>query len=278
MRSSISSRHVLQIADLARGLDHAAHRAADRAGLAAERAGDLDRGIQAGDVGGEGGQHHPGGLLADQPHQAVAHLGLGAGGAGRQDIGRIRDHGQHALPAERLELVDRAVGADQRRRIELPVAGVQDVAERRADGERVRFGDRMGDLDQAAVEAADHEALARRHDVDRHALEVVLLELAPQHRGRERGAEDRAAQAVPEIGDRPEVVLVRMGQDQAVQIATPGRDEARIRQDDVDARQGLVGEADAEVDHQPLPVEAVQVQVQPDLAGAAKRQEHQLLG
>ena len=154
--------------------------------------------------------------------------------------------------AERLEGVDVGEGADQRRRIELPVAGVQDVAERRAQRQRMGLGDRVGDMDQRAVERPDAEALARRHDVDRHALEAALVELAAQHRGGEARAPDRAAQALPEVGDRAEVVLVGVGQHEAAEVLAAARDEARVGQDDLDAGQRLVGEADAEVDHQPL--------------------------
>ena len=48
--------------------------------------------------------------------------------------------------------------ADQRLGIELPVAGMQHRAGRRADHQRVRLGDRMGQRDQLEVERPDREA------------------------------------------------------------------------------------------------------------------------
>ena len=72
------------------------------------------------------------------------------------------------------------------------------------------------------------------------------------------------------------MVLVRMGQDQAAEVLAAALDEARIGQHDLDAGQGVVGEADAEVDHQPLAVQAIEVEVQADLAGPAERYEEQL--
>jgi hypothetical protein len=52
-------RHVLEVADLARGLDHPPHRAADDEQLAPGRVGGQHRGLHARDVRGEGGEHHP---------------------------------------------------------------------------------------------------------------------------------------------------------------------------------------------------------------------------
>ena len=60
--------------------------------------------------------------------ERAAHLGLGAGMPLDHGVGAVADHRQHALVAERGErgLVGRR--ADQRVRVELPVAGVQDDA------------------------------------------------------------------------------------------------------------------------------------------------------
>ncbi len=178
--------------------------------------------------------------------------------------------------AEGLQIVGAGERADHGRRIQLPVAGVQDVAKRRAQRQRMRFRDRVSDLDQRAVERADRKALTRRHDVQRHALEADVLELAAQDRGGEPRAVDRAAQPLPEIGDGAEVILVRVGQHQAAKILAPRLDEARIGQHDLDPGQGLVGETDAQIDHQPLTVQPVQVEVQADLARSAERHEQQL--
>ena len=72
------------------------------------------------------------------------------------------------------------------------------------------------------------------------------------------------------------MVLVGVGQDQPVEERALLLDEAQVGQDDVDARQPVVGEADAEVDHQPAAVLAVEVGVDADLADAAERHEPQI--
>ncbi len=76
---------------------------------------------------------------------------------------------------------------------------------------------------------------------------------------------------------RAQMILVRMGQHDARQILAAFDDEFRIRHDDLDTRRRLVAEGDAEIDHQPLSVMAVQIQVHADLARPAKRQEDQVL-
>ena len=195
---------------------------------------------------------------------------------GVRTLVEVADHGEHALVAERLQLVGHRERADQRRRVELPIPGVQDVAEGGAQRERMAFGDRMGHAQQAAVERADPNALAGLDDMNRHALEIDVLELAAQEGGGEARAPDRAAQPLPEVGDGAKVILMGVGQDQAAEILAPLGDEARVGQDDLDPRQGLVGEADAQIDHQPLAVEAVEVEVQAELPGAPKGREQKL--
>ena len=68
-----------------------------------------------------------------------------------------------------------------------------------------------------------------------------------------------------------------MGDDQAQQVFPAVDDPGRIRDDDVYARQGLVGESNAEIDHQPFAVIAVEIEIHPDFAGAAERQKQQLV-
>ena len=51
--------------------------------------------------------------------------------------------------------------ADQRIGIDLPVAGVQHHAQRRADGQAVRLGDRVGERDQLDLERAERDRARR---------------------------------------------------------------------------------------------------------------------
>ena len=73
---------------------------------------------------------------------------------------------------------------------------------------------------------------------------------------------------------RADVILMRMGEHEAMQARFLGGDEADVGQNHVDAGVGLLAELDAEVDHQPVlvigrPV-AIDVAVHADLPGAAE--------
>ena len=93
------------------------------------------------------------GCSRDQLGQALAHLGLGARGArarARWCCRRPCASTPSRPSASRPALSVRA--PDHRRRVELPVAGVQHAAERRLQDQRVGIGDRVGDVDEAAGE------------------------------------------------------------------------------------------------------------------------------
>ena len=72
------------------------------------------------------------------------------------------------------------------------------------------------------------------------------------------------------------MVLVRMGEDQPVEVRALLLDEAQVGQHDVHTRQAVVGEADAEIDHRPPAGEAIQVAIDADLADPTERHETQI--
>src|SRR3954447_16972859 len=69
------------------------------------------------------------------------------------------------------------------------------------------------------------------------------------------------------------MVLVTMGQDDPREPFLLFLDELEIGQDQVDPRIARIGEGQAEVDHDPLPAAAVEIDVHADLAGAAQGDE-----
>ena len=71
----------------------------------------------------------------------------------RKRIGGIAHHRRHALVAERARRATSVGGADQRVHLELPVAGVQHEAERRADASALRLRDRVRQRDELDIEA-----------------------------------------------------------------------------------------------------------------------------
>ena len=165
--------------------------------------------------------------------------------------------------------------------VDLPVAGMDDEAGRRADRERRALRDRMGDGNEFDVERADLEPRARLDDPDRNLRRARLAEPA---RFGEAGGEGRRidldAEARPQLGQRADMVLVRMGDDDADEILLHLLDEADVGHDEIDARQVVAGEGDAEVDHQPLArlrrAIAVERAIHSDFAQAPERREHEL--
>ena len=147
-RATRKSLHAVEIAGLARDLRRPAPwRGRPRTTSRPQRARRLGDRADARDVGGEGGDRDPAGRAPDQLGQRLGDVGFRRRAALAHGVGGIADQRQAALVAERAQL--RLVGrrADHRRRIDLPVAGVQHGAERRADDQRVRFRDRMRDRD-----------------------------------------------------------------------------------------------------------------------------------
>ncbi len=271
-----------QIARLLRHLDHAVHGTARHDDLAPRGAGGFGHGLDARDVGGEDRHGHAALGATNDGLQVLRDLALGRRSAIAHGVGAVAHHRQDALLAQRLQarLVDGI--ADEGRVVDLPVAGVQDVAECRAQDERVGLGDRVRDGDEFEVERPHGEAAVERDLVDLDVLgRPILGELGLQKGGRERGGVERRPQARPEFRDGAEVVLVRVGEHDTGEARAFFGDEAHVGQDHVDAGIELpLWKGDAEVDHEPraavFRADAVKVAVHADLADAAERQEDQL--
>ena len=71
------------------------------------------------------------------------------------------------------------------------------------------------------------------------------------------------------------MVLMPVGQDDPGKAVPLLLDELEIGKDEVDARIIGIGEGQAEVDHQPLALRAVEIDVHADLARPAERAEKQ---
>src|SRR5262245_38674736 len=78
------------------------------------------------------------------------------------------------------------------------------------------------------------------------------------------------------------MIFMRVGENDAGDVAPFFDQIGNIRHDEIDAGQIITGERDPEVDDDPafaaLRAEAVEREVHPDLAHAAERGEHKLLG
>ncbi|MCY1239994.1 hypothetical protein D9M72_528220 [compost metagenome] len=157
---------------------------------------------------------------------------------------------------------------------------MNDRAERRADDQRHRLGDRVVDADRFDFERADIDAVALLEDGYRDfAAALFEVALGFQHARRKRGGVDRNVQSRPEIVEATIVILVGMGDDDAFEVAALFRQEADIGENQIHARKLRSRESNAAIHHYPLSVTglsvAVEAKVHPDFADAAERQEHQ---
>ena len=145
------------------------HGAAGHDELASGRRCRITDALQTCDVGGER-RHRDAALgLLDDVRDRFRDLDLGGRAALAHDVGRIADQRVHAFLAEGGELGVVGWIADQRRGVELPVAGVEHHAVRGAECDAGRLGNRVGERDELEIERADIEAAAELGDGDRAA-------------------------------------------------------------------------------------------------------------
>ena len=146
---------------------------------------------------------------------------------------------------------------------------------RGADGHRERVRDRVVDREELAVERAERAVAALDH-LDRDRVEAVLGQLAPHQGQGQPGAGQRDVRALPEqVGDRADVILVRVRQHERLDLVEPPVQVAEVRQDEVHAGLVGVGEQHAAVhDEQPATV-LEDRHVPADLAEAAERDDAQ---
>ena len=169
----------------------------------------------------ETGDHHAAlGAVEDLFH-ARADGALRFGIAGTVGVGGIREQQQHAALAvigQGVQVEQLVIGGG---RIDLEIAGVDDDAEGRGDGQRHGADDRVGDVDELDFERSDlHDLLGLHLDEARLFLEFVFLQAPVHQRERESGAVYRDIDFREEIGDRADVVFVAVRQDDGPDLRT----------------------------------------------------------
>ena len=140
--------------------------------------------------------------------------------AGAVDVGGVLQEAEDALLAEvgeGLQVEGMAVGGAE---VDLEVAGVEDDADGRVDGERDAVDQRVRDADGHDAEGAEGEAAAGE-DFDELGVveEAMLFELAFDVGERELGAVDGDVELGEDPGQAADVVLVAVGEDDAADRA-----------------------------------------------------------
>ena len=158
--------------------------------------------------------------------------------------------------------------------VELEVAGVDDDADRRPEGDAHRVGDRVADPERDDPERPDLELVARLERDHRVVVELVLLDLvAEQAAGERRGVDRHARELRQHVRQRADVVLVGVGDDERLDVGLALLEVRDVGDDEVDPEHLLVGEHEPAVDDDDVVAVLEHVHVLADLADAAERDD-----
>ncbi len=196
---------------------------------------------------------------------------LGAGAAGPLDIGRIGKQQRDPLLAELGEALAIEMQAVDRLRIDLEVAGVDDKPRRSRDREGKRVGRRMGDANRFDGEWSQLKGRARGN----HAQVGVgrspgLNEPAAGESDRDLAAENRRRKVPYQMRECPDVVLVRVSRDDALDFGPAALEVGKIGADDTAAEHAVLTEHHAGVHDNRLAAAFEHHQVEPDLTESAQ--------
>ena len=222
-------------------------------------------------VGGKSGDQHPPLGFLDRLAETGMDPGFGPRRRVLKDVGRIAHQGEDSLIANVMHHLIARWDPEHRCLVDLPVAGVEDIAVRGLDHQAIALGDRVGQRFEGDLERIEVDAPIALDDVDLDlADQPLFLKFAGDQRGGERRGVERHFQIGGEIGNRTDMIFMSMGQDDPDQLLAPLLDELQFGQDQVDAGIVGVGKGQAEVDHQPFALGAIEVDVHANLARAAE--------
>ncbi len=206
------------------------------------------------DVGGETGGDATDRGVADDVGDGSAHRALGRLESRLLGVGGIGEQESH--PASSQCRQGGEVGGDpvDRRRVQLEVPGVEDDSLRSLQGNRSGVGHRVGDGDHLETEGRVVDPLLGR-DRAQVGVETRLLDPTPRQLDGELGPVDRDVEVLEEVGESPDMVLVAMGQDHALDVPRPGGEPCPVGKHQVDAEHVLLGEHQPTVDECDLAVD-----------------------
>ena len=182
------------------------------------------------------------------PDRALRRLesrSFGVGGVSKQETHPTtpqRGEGRQV----RGHLVDRC-------RIEFEIPRVDDHALRGVEGNRSGVGHRVADGDQLEFERPVVDPFLDRHH-SQIGLDSELVDPAPGQLHAEPGPVDRDVDHSQEVGEGPNMVLMTVGDDDALHVTGTLHQPRPIRKDEVDPEHVLLGEHQTAVDQRDLAV------------------------
>ena len=237
--------------------------------------GGVDHLLHPVDVRGEA--RHDDAALGAQEH-AVEHrhdVALGGDEARNLGVGRVDEQQVDPLVAESGERVEVGDAPVERHLVHLEVTGVQHASGRGGDGHCEGVGDRVVHGHELDLERAARDDLLL---LDLHGLrhDAVLAQLGLQQGEGEPGAHDRDVGALAQqVGHRPDVVLVRVGEDDRLDVVEAVAHVLEVGEDQVDPGLVVLGEQHPAVDDEQPACELEDGHVAADLTEAAQRDDAQ---
>ena len=246
--------------------------AADDGDLAAVLVGEIHGDADTVDGGREAGEEE----LLFRLREDVVERGDDGGFAGgialAVDVGRVLQEGEDALVAELgegLEIEGLAVGRGE---VDLEVAGVDDDADGRGDGEGDAIDERVGDANRLDAERPDGEALAGKHlDEVGVVEEAMLFELAFDVGEGELRAVDGNFKGGEDPWQAADVILVAVREQDGSDLGAVLNEVADVGDDDIDAEQLFFREHEAGVDDEDVVSPFDRHAVHAELAETAQR-------
>jgi hypothetical protein len=168
--------------------------------------------------------------------------------------------------------------AGNRRLIELEVTCMDDHPERRRDREADRVGNAVRDPEALDGEAADDDAgiIVRLDEPEIGTVEqLTLLESGLEQALGQARAVDRDPQLIEEIGNRADVILVAMGDEDRTDVVGMLSQVTDIRQEHIDPEHVFFREPDPRIDDDDIVAIFEDDHVLADLAKAAKEHDFQ---
>ena len=154
--------------------------------------------------------------------------------------------------------------------VELVVGGVDDNTDRGGDGHAHRVGDRVANVEELDGERAKLQHVVRCDGVELGVVEQpVLPQLDLSQPQRQASAEHRDIELLQHIGQRADVILVAVGQEDAFDLLGAFHQVSDVGDDDVNAVHVAFREHQSGVDHQQALVVFEHHHVLADLADAA---------
>src|SRR5436190_5617509 len=137
----------------------------------------------------------------------------------------------------------------------------------------------MRHRDELDVERSEGKTAAERHNGDGHVRSTrFAFALCRQQCGCEWCGENGHFEAGPKFEQRAEMILMRMGEHEAEQVAPLLDEITDVRQNEIDAGQIIAGESDTEVDRDPLPLarwaKSINGDIHSYLAGTSERRKN----